>query len=162
MLKRANAIGAVLGTVAVLAFVLVQTGAKPRPNVPPAAIGAGDFTAEVSPTEIQVTCAPGATVGTADVQVKVARRGASARLNPGDILGPNRRVVVTWPGGQGSVTITRFDRFYQAGPGSTFPCPAQAGEPGAATFRFQLFVGASASGDAVSVNVTVQRLGSAS
>jgi hypothetical protein len=169
MSKYAKLIGALaLGTVAVVTFVLIQTAGKsPTKAVTPrapavVALGAGDF-AGVAPNEVQVTCAPGATTGTADVQLKVvASNAGDSRFEPGNILGPNRRVVVSWEGGEGSSTITRMDRLYGAGGGSTFPCPAQAGQPATTTFSFQLYSGSAPIGQPVNVNAILHRLGSAS
>lgn len=148
---------AALGMAAVTGFVVTQTGGKSTPKV--AAAAAGEFN-PVVPGEIQVTCAPGASTGTADVSVQ-ASPGAT-RFKSGDILGPNRRVVVTWDGGRGSATITRFDRSYNAGAGSTFPCPATEGETTTTQFHFQLMAGSNPVGSPVSVATTLRRLGSAS
>lgn len=162
MSKHAKLIGVVaLGAAAVVTFAVIQTAGK-SPAKAPVSLGAGDFAGVVSPNDVQVTCAPGATTGTADVQVQVIRTNlGDTGLQSGGNLGTGGRVVVTWAGSDRSTTITRFDRSYRAGPGSTFPCPAGAqGVP--TTFSFQLYQGSKAIGDAVLASATFHRVGSPS
>lgn len=161
MWKHAKLIGAVaLGATAVVTFVTIQTAGK-SPNAPkPVAIGAGDFAGVVAPGDVQVTCAPGATTGTADVQVEVTRTATGAQS--GGSLGSGRKVVVTWEGSDRSTTITQLDRSYNAGPGSKVPCPALATQATPMTFSFQLFSGQNAIGDAVLASATFHRVGSPS
>lgn len=160
MSKYAKLIGAVaLGAAAITAFVVVQTAGKPAAG----SLGAGEFAASVSPANVTVTCAAGATSGTAAVEVKVSRTATTdSRLRGGDNLGKGQRVVVTWDGG--SKTITQFDRAAQVGPGSTFPCPSSASASSDITtpFSFQLYKGSTPIGDAVVASATFHRVGSPS
>jgi hypothetical protein len=160
MSKIAALIGSVaLGAAAVTTFVVVQTAGSPAAG----SLGAGEFDASVNPANVTVTCAAGATSGTAAVELKVSRNAATdSRLHGGDNVGKGQRVVVTWDGG--SKTITQFDRAVQVGPGTTFPCPSSASAASdiPTPFSFQLYKGSTPIGDAVVASTTFHRVGSPS
>ena len=143
MSKKANLIGAVaLGAAAITAFVVVQTAGKPA-----APAGFVAFAADVSPDNVTVTCGPGESTTTADVQVMIT--GGEGNLGGG------RRVVATWDGG--SRVITQFDRSYQADPGS-IPCPLD-GDPTTLEFTFQQYKGSTLLGEPVVASTMFQRVG---
>jgi hypothetical protein len=91
------------------------------------------------------------------VRVQVTRTAADDTRT----LSPGRRVVVTWTGSDRSTTITRFDRSYRAGAGSTFACP-EAGQTIPLAFSYQLYQGSKAIGVPFVVNTALHRLGLAS
>ena len=150
MLKHAKLIGAVaLGAAAAVTFTVIGTAGKTPP--PPATSFTG---AVVSPTNVDVRCKAGATAGTANVQLK-----ATTPAPPGATLSSGRRIVVTWTGG--TTTITKFDKFFNATPG-TFPCPPLATGTIVTPFSFQLFNGTSPVGSPVPASATFHRVGSPS
>jgi hypothetical protein len=116
--KREKRIGGLAAlALLLLTFTICTTGAI---RAKPYELKPGEFTGVVT-NPIVVTCAPGATTGTGEMQVKVARSSRTpGNFKSGDTV---KALTASWPGG-GSLTINKFDRFFGTGPGATFPCPA--------------------------------------
>ena len=121
------------------------------------------FDGTVTPLVIPVTCAAGATTGTASVLVSASHPliGNVGDGNTG--TGGADRIIVTWAGGTGSVTLTSFNGATNTPSGATFPCPATSLTNASGTFTFQPNKnGTTNLGTADTVTVTYQRVGSAS
>jgi hypothetical protein len=149
-----------LASAIVLAGVLILPGealAKPRPRT-------FKFAGGTNITSLNVTCAPGATSGSASalLMVKATRRYGAVTANYlGDSLGRSTRIVAQFPGG--SITIGRFEQFYRFPRNYKFPCPVHT-NPASSTFTISLqpFRGRTAIGTAAKVDVRLNRVGSAS
>ena len=120
MSLRTKSAAAVVGALAIVLVAPTPAFAKPRPNT-------YTFTGGTNLTNLNVTCAQGATTGLAAAKLKVkATRRFSAAVTAefiGDSLGKSTKVVATYPGGK--TNLTRFESFYTINPGKSFkfPCP---------------------------------------
>ena len=149
---------AVVGALAIVLVAPTPASAKPRPNT-------YKFTGGTSVSNVSVTCAQGATTGTAAVKLRVK---ATRKFSPavtaefiGDSLGRSTKFVATYPGG-GKTTLTRFESFYTINPGKSFrfPCPNTAVD-GTSQFAISIqpYRGNKPIGTAAKVNVTLKRVG---
>jgi hypothetical protein len=150
---------AVAGATAMVLVTPSVAHAKPRPNT-------YRFTGGTSPTSINVTCAPGATTGKSATKLKVkATRKFSTAVTPefiGNSLGQSNRFVASYPGG--SMTLGRFETLYTINSQGkfTWPCPSGGATTSTFTINIQGFRGNKAVGTPAKVNVTLNRVGSAS
>lgn len=162
-----NKLFAVAGALAMVVVTPAAAEAKARP-------GTFRFTGGTNVTSLNVTCANGATQGTASVKLKVkaTRKYSSAVTEDfiGNSLGQSNRIVATFPSpgtksGVGSLPISRFESSYTINPSKNFkfPCPMTA-VGGTATFpiTIQPYRGSKPIGTAGHVNVTLVRVGAAS
>jgi hypothetical protein len=148
---------AVVGALAIVLVAPTPASAKSRPNT-------FKFTGGTIPSNVNVTCAQGATTGTTAVKLKVkATRKFSNQVTPefiGDSLGRSTKFVASYPGGK--MNLTRFERLYTINPGKSFqfPCPNTAvGGTSTFTITIQPYRGNKPIGTAAKVNVTLHRVG---
>lgn len=158
MSKRTKLI-AVAGALAMVVLTPAAAEAKPRPNT-------FRFTGSTNPTSVNVTCAPGATTGTSatKLRVKVTRNFSNA-VTPefiGNSLGQSNRFVASYPGG--TTVLGRFENWYQINSKGkfTWPCPSGGALQSTFTITIQGYRGNKPVGTAGKVNVTMNRVGSAS
>lgn len=149
---------AVAGALAMVVVTPAAAEAKPRPRT-------FLFTGGTNVSKINVTCAKGATQGTATTTLKVkATRRYSKKVTAdflGNSLGQSTKVVATYPGG--SQTLFRFESWYTINKNRkkfSFPCP-MTGVGGTSTFEIVLqpYRGRVAIGTAAKVHVTLTRVG---
>jgi hypothetical protein len=146
--------------------LLAAAGALALVSAVPAAAEAATripYAVGASQNAYNVTCAAGASAGTAPVKLRVTRN--TSRVTPaelGDTDGRTNRWVATWPGGSGSITIKSTGLFYSASRGATFPCPTTSAETGRFTITVQSFFGSQTNGNPAHYNVLTRRVGSAS
>jgi hypothetical protein len=133
--------------------------AKARPNT-------FRFTGGTNPTSINVNCAPGATQGKSStrLKVKVTRKFSSAVSAEyiGNSLGQSTRFVASYPGG--SMVLGRFEQWYYINSQGkfTWPCPSGGALQSKFTITIQGFKGNKPVGTTGKVDVTLNRVGSAS
>jgi hypothetical protein len=149
-----------LAVVGALTVVLVAPNAayaKSRPNT-------FRFTGATNISDVNVTCAAGATTGKSATTVKFkATRNFSSAVTPefiGNSLGQSTKFVATYPGG--STTVAWFENFYSinAQKKFTFPCPAApVGGTSTFTITIQPYRGNKPIGTAGKVNITLHRVG---
>lgn len=150
----------VAGALAMVVMAPTAAHAKVRPNT-------FRFTGGTNVSKLNVTCAKGATQGTASTTLKVkATRKFSIKVTEnfiGNSLGQSTRIVASYPGG--SQTLTRFESWYNINKNRkfTFPCPMTA-VGGTSTFQISLqpYRGADPIGAAAQVWVTLTRVGQSS
>lgn len=157
MSLRTKSAAAVVGALAIVLVAPTPASAKPRPNT-------FKFTGSTNVSNVNVTCAQGATTGTTAVKLRVkATRKFSAAVTPefiGDSQGRSTKFVASFPGGR--MNLTRFERFYTLNPGKSFrfPCPPTAVN---GTSQFVITIqphrGNTPVGTAAKVNVTLKRVG---
>jgi hypothetical protein len=157
MSLRTKSAAAVVGALAIVLVAPTPAFAKSRPNT-------YRFTGGTIPSNVNVTCAQGATTGTTAVKLKVkATRKFSNQVTPefiGDSLGRSTKFVATYPGGR--TNLTRFERLYTINPGKSFrfPCPNTAvGGTSTFTIVIQPYRGNKPIGTSAKVNVTLHRVG---
>jgi hypothetical protein len=148
---------AVVGALAIVLVAPTPASAKSRPNT-------FRFTGGTNVSDVNVTCAQGATTGTTAVKlkVKVTRRFSPAVTAEfiGDSQGRSTKLVAVYPGGK--TNLTRFEAFYTINPGKSFkfPCPNTAvGGTSTFTITIQPYRGNKPIGTAAKVNVTLHRVG---
>ena len=150
---------AVAGALAMVVITPSVAEAKARPNT-------YRFTGGTSPSSINVTCAPGATTGQSATRLRVkATRKFSSAVTPefiGNSLGRSNRFVASYPGG--SMVIGRFETLYTINSQGkfTWPCPSGGALTSHSPSTIQGFRGRTPVGTAAKVNVTLNRVGSAS
>jgi hypothetical protein len=151
----------VAGALALVVVAPAAAEAKARPRT-------FLFTGGTNVSKLNVTCAQGATQGTASTTLKVKAtrkypKGVTSDFL-GNSLGQSTKVVASYPGG--SQTLFRFESWYTINKNKTkfsFPCPMTA-VGGTSTFEIVLqpYRGSNPIGTAAKVNVTLTRVGQSS
>lgn len=151
---------AIVGALTIVLAAPTAAEAKSRPNT-------FRFTGATNVSNLNVTCAPGATKGTVPIKVKVmATRNFSKKVSAdfiGNSLGQSTKFIASYPGG--SLTLGRFELLYTINSAKTFrfPCPnTDVGGTSQFTIVIQPYRGKNKIGTAGKVEIRLHRVGAGS